>query len=197
MPNAWESLTPAFLFADITQNGYAYVKFEAKERTMAAKKPAAKAQPNLVKQGAKFGLVGISNTVIDYTLFITINHILQVPIDRAFTVKFFSGSIAMINSFYWNRRWVFASRAHVGKSGLRFLLATLVSIWAIQPAMVYAFINTGGRGFGLFWFHIANTVVPGVFDEAYIVKTVAFGMGVIGSAIWNFTLYKLWAFKEQ
>lgn len=167
-----------------------------------ATKPVA-APTAIVKQGAKFGLVGISNTVIDYTLYITLTTVLQVPLDKVFLVKYFSGSVAMINSFYWNRRWVFKSKAGIGRSGVRFLLATLVAIWAIHPAMVWLFSATsGGQAVGSFWFDVASflgivSLAPGAFTEEFVIKTFAFGMGVVGGAIWNFTLYKLWAFKND
>ncbi len=168
----------------------------------AGPKPTAH-KTSLVKQGAKFGVVGISNTIIDYTIYITVTKLLNVPLDRVFIVKFFSGTAAMINSFYWNRRWVFASRVQVGKSGLRFLTATLVSVYAIQPTMVFLLSGTtGGQAFGGFWFDLARMLglvglIPAVLTKAFVIKTVAFGCGVIGSAIWNFTLYKLWAFKND
>src|ERR1035437_551551 len=115
------------------------------------KKHAAQAEA-LVKQGAKFGLVGISNTVIDYAIFIAVSKLLNVPLGKVFVVKFFSGTVAMINSFYWNRRWTFASKAKLGNSGARFLIATLVSIYIIQPGMVYLFSGTsGGQAFGSYW----------------------------------------------
>ncbi len=166
-------------------------------------KPAAGATPTIVKQGAKFGVVGISNTLIDYTIYITVTKLLNVPLDKVFIVKFFSGSVAMVNSFYWNRRWTFTSRAKIGRSGARFLVATLVSVYAIQPTMVLLFAGTAaGQHFGIFWFDLAKTLglvklVPGILTQSFVIKTVAFGMGVIGSAIWNFTLYKAWAFKEN
>jgi putative flippase GtrA len=165
--------------------------------------PTPAPKTNLVKQGAKFGLVGISNTVIDYTLYLALTKLFNVPLDRVFIVKFFSGTVAMINSFYWNRRWVFRSQTGIGKSGARFLLATLVSIYAIQPGVVFLFSGTmAGQQFGTFWFNIAGAlglvhVVPGILTRAFVIKTVAFGMGVVGSAIWNFTLYKLWAFRND
>jgi putative flippase GtrA len=165
----------------------------------ATKKPA---KQNLVKQGAKFGVVGISNTVIDYTIFIVATTLLNVPVGQSYIVKFFSGSAAMINSFYWNRRWVFASKANVGATGVKFLTATLVSVYAIQPFMVHTFTaTTGGVAVGAFWYGVAQTIgiaglLPHTITEAWVVKTFAFGMGVIGSAIWNFTLYKLWAFRD-
>jgi putative flippase GtrA len=165
--------------------------------------PAGKpVKQNLVKQGAKFGVVGISNTVIDYTIFIVASTLLNVPVGQSYIVKFFSGSAAMINSFYWNRRWVFASRANVGKTGVKFLTATLVSVYAIQPFMVHTFTaTTAGVAVGAFWYGVAQAIgiaklLPHTVTEAWVVKTFAFGMGVVGSAIWNFTMYKLWAFRD-
>lgn len=158
---------------------------------------------NIVAQGAKFGLVGISNTVIDYTLYLALTNIFRVPIDRVFMVKFISGTVAMFNSFYWNRRWVFASRSQVGKSGVRFLVTTLMSIYFLQPGTVGLFSATGlGQSFCLFWYHLAATLgvvglLPNLFTENFFIKTVAFGMGVIVSAFWNFTLYRFWAFRDN
>jgi putative flippase GtrA len=165
----------------------------------AAAKPAS-GSFKLVKQGAKFGVVGISNTLIDFTLFNVITNVLNVPLDKDFIVKFFSGSVAMINSFYWNRTWTFKSQAGVGESGVKFLTATLVSVYVIQPLMVGIF-TTGGSGFGEFWFHFAQAIgivglAPHTLTDQFVVKNVAFAMGVLGSAVWNFTLYKLWAFRK-
>jgi putative flippase GtrA len=67
--------------------------------------------------------------------------------------------------------------------------------------MVWLFTNPLS-GFGEFWFTLAfnlglTNLLPNTLTLEFVVKTVAFGMGVVGSAIWNFTLYKLWAFKED
>jgi putative flippase GtrA len=170
---------------------------------MPKKKSAPAPKQNLVKQGAKFGLVGVSNTLIDFTLFQLVTTLLSVPLAQVYLVKYLSGSVAMINSFYWNRRWVFKSKAAVGTSGVKFLVSTLVSVWAIQPFMVHTFSATAaGVAFSAFWFHFAQAIgvvglLPHTLTQPFVIKTVAFGMGVVGSAIWNFTMYKLWAFKEK
>jgi putative flippase GtrA len=169
----------------------------------AAKKSARAPKTTIVKQGAKFGVVGISNTVIDYTLFIVLSRLFNVPLDKVYLVKFFSGSVALINSFYWNRRWVFPSRVRLGRAGARFLTATLVSVYIIQPQVVRLFSATAfGQHFGGFWFNFGHaigiiTLAPHIFTLAFVIKTVAFAMGVACSAVWNFTLYRLWAFKAN
>ncbi len=171
---------------------------QSRPGSSAATQPAV-----LVKQGAKFGLVGVSNTIIDYAVLIGLTTLFQVPLANTFMVKYVSGSVAMVNSFYWNRRWVFRSRAGLARSGLRFLISTLVSIWAIQPGVVFLLSGTAaGLAFGTFWFNLADSLgivalLPHTLTPDFVIKTVAFGCGVIGSAIWNFTLYKFWAFREK
>jgi len=170
---------------------------------MAKSKKQIKSKNKIVKQGAKFSLVGISNTVIDFTLYTSLSALLRIPLDKVFLIKFFSGSCAMINSFYWNRTWTFKSRAGIGRSGLRFLIATLISVWGIQPGVVWVFTATmPGRAFGTFWFKAGETIgIVGLLHHTltmdFVIKTVAFGMGVLTVFIWDFTLYKFWAFKED
>jgi hypothetical protein len=68
---------------------------------------------------------------------------------------------------------------------------------------VFLFSGTApGVAFSSFWFEVARTLglvslVPAILTQSFVIKTVAFGMGVVGSAIWNFTLYRFWAFKED
>jgi putative flippase GtrA len=170
---------------------------------MAATKKKTQSSAKIVKQGAKFGLVGLSNAIIDFTLYTGLAMLFAVPLDKVFLVKYLSGSIAMINSFYWNRTWTFKSKAGISRSGPRFLIATLVSVWGIQPSVVWLFTATqSGQAFGVFWFHIGEAIgivglSPQTFTMPFVIKTVAFGMGVLTILIWDFTLYKLWAFKED
>lgn len=169
---------------------------------MAAQKKT-KSGTTVVKQGAKFGLVGLSNAVIDYSLYIGLTTLFMVPLDKVFLFKYLSGSVAMVNSFYWNRRWTFKSKAKISRSVVRFLIATLVSVWAIQPGVVWLFTATSwGQAFGTFWFTVAEAIglvglLPAMLTLPFVIKTVAFGMGVATIMIWDFTLYKLWAFKED
>ena len=169
---------------------------------MAAKKRTAQRGVKVVTQGAKFGLVGLSNAIIDFTLYTVVSIVLHVPLDKVFLVKYFSGSCAMVNSFYWNRNWTFKSKAGIGRSGPKFLIATLISVWAIQPGVVWLFTATGpGQAFGMFWFNIGQAIgvvglLPHTFTMTFVIKTVAFGMSVLTIFFWDFILYKLWAFKD-
>lgn len=170
---------------------------------MKAAKKQTKAGTKVVKQGAKFGMVGLSNAIIDFTLYTALTALLKVPLDKVFLVKFFSGSVAMCNSFYWNRTWTFRSKAKIGQSALKFLATTLVSVWGIQPGVVWLFTATqAGQAFGTFWFNLGKTIgivglLPHTLTLPFVIKTVAFGMGVLTILLWDFTFYKFWAFKEK
>jgi putative flippase GtrA len=169
---------------------------------MAARKKQTKPGTKIVKQGAKFGLVGLSNAIIDFSLYTGLSILLKVPLNKVFLVKYFSGSMAMINSFYWNRKWTFKSKAKLSRSAIRFLVATLVSVWGIQPGVVWLFTATSLKAFGMFWFNIGEAIgvvglLPHTLTLPFVIKTVAFGMGVLTIFAWDFTLYKLWAFKED
>lgn len=169
---------------------------------MAAKK-TPKTELQIVNQGAKFGLVGLSNAVIDFTLYTVLALLFSVPLDKVFLVKYLSGSVAMCNSFYWNRRWTFHSKVKIAKSGPKFLIATLISVWGIQPSVVWFFTAThAGQSFGAFWFHVGQTIgvvglLPHTLTLPLVIKTVAFGISVCTILVWDFTFYKLWAFKED
>jgi putative flippase GtrA len=170
---------------------------------MTARKNQGKTGAKVAKQGAKFGLVGLSNAVIDFTLYTALTVLLKVPLDKVFLVKYFSGSCAMVNSFYWNRNWTFKSKANIVKSGPKFLIATLISVWAIQPSVVWFFTATvQGKAFGAFWFMLGKTIgivglLPHTLTLPFIIKTVAFGMSVLTILLWDFSFYKFWAFKDN
>ena len=166
-------------------------------------KKKSRSNVKIAKQGAKFGLVGLSNAVIDFTLYTALTILLKIPLDKVFLAKYVSGSVAMCNSFYWNRNWTFKSKLKIGQSIPRFLIATLTSVWIIQPGIVWLFTATqAGQTFGVFWFNVGKTtgivgLFPHLFTPQLVIKTVAFGMSVLTIFAWDFTFYKFWAFKED
>jgi hypothetical protein len=75
----------------------------------------------------------------------------------------------------------------------------VVSVYAIQPAIVEFFTTSSAAlDFSNFWYGAVTAVGLGhIISQLRFEQTVAFGFGVVGSGIWDFTLYKLWAFKSD
>lgn len=67
----------------------------------------------LVKQFIKFGIVGISNTLISLSVtygFIFLSHEIKLAIDEnwlIFTSSFVGFIVSVLNSYYWNNKYVF------------------------------------------------------------------------------------------
>ena len=164
----------------------------------------AQSQQSTQRQAAKFGLVGILNTTIDFIIFQLLTKIFAIPLDSVFisVAKQVSGTAAMANSFFLNRFFVFrkGESKHGGQQALKFIATTAVGVYIIQAGLIYVFTSIFPQ-FGMLAFQVADVLgivdlLPIVFTEAFIIKTVAFGFATLGSMTWNFTLYKVWAFKE-
>ena len=63
-----------------------------------------------LRQVARFGLVGVINTLVDYVLFITFTIVFRIPLSRVWVAKYPSSVVAMIVSYILNRRFVFRSQ---------------------------------------------------------------------------------------
>jgi putative flippase GtrA len=63
----------------------------------------------------RFGLVGVSNTVLGYTVFRGAHRVLAAAVSQALSYL-----VGMLWSYYWNRRWTFKSQGNVASEATRF-----------------------------------------------------------------------------
>jgi putative flippase GtrA len=63
----------------------------------------------------RFGVVGVSNTVIGYTVFRGAHRVLPAAVSQA--LSYLMGTLW---SYYWNRRWTFKSQGNVASEAARF-----------------------------------------------------------------------------
>lgn len=139
----------------------------------------------VIKQFARFVLVGALNTFIDFGV---IGLLLWISgIDAAKTIglyaffKFISFSCASINSYFWNKSWTFGKGTKAkGKEFAGFYLITGVG----------ALINVGVATLALR--ALAETAVSGNLAAGVVAPFV----GVLCGFIWNFLGYKFFIFKK-
>ena len=124
----------------------------------------------------RFVLVGGFNTVVDFGLMNLFR--LFVPLVFANT---FSTGIAMLVSFFLNKKWTFRS---TGKNYFRevilFFIFTIIGIWVIQNGFIWLIERFAPR-FGL----------PDVIF-ANLTKIIA----SVPSLIWNYLTYNKFVFRE-
>lgn len=130
---------------------------------------------NLILQFIKFGLVGVSNTVVNLgiyyiLIFFHVNYILANMIGFV---------ISVINAYYWNNRFVFNSEI-AEKDSFKTTLKKL--------AKVYASYTTT--------FILTNVMLYLWVDILGISKILAPIINSIITIPINFLMNKLWAFKK-
>lgn len=130
-------------------------------------------------QVSKFALVGVLNTAIDFGI---LNFLIFLTDYTKGTgiglINIPSFSLAILNSYFWNRKWVFEKSSE----GNFFVFVAITVIGLLINTSVVVAITT---------------FIPPVFDMsptiwANVAKALATGF----SMVWNFTGYKLIVFKR-
>lgn len=128
----------------------------------------------LAFQFTKFGMIGLSNTVIDFTLLNLLHLVLKVPVLPANTVSF---SCAVINSFVWNKYWTFQDKQTRNIAGqfIQFVIVSAIGLGFNNGIMYLAGSYLGG--FSPLQLNLAKLAASTV------------------SMLWNFIAYKTVVFR--
>lgn len=148
------------------------------------------------RQVARFAAAGVINTAIDYLAFMLLTWALRLPLERAWIAKAASGTLAMINSFILNRRWVFhgATSAGGARQIARFLAVTLIGTFVVQLGGTHL-LSAIWPGPGELAFRVVAAVhLDGLLPRAFVLPTFAFGIATLASMTWNFLAYRRWVF---
>ena len=132
-------------------------------------------------QFVKFGIVGLSNTIISYMIYVVAFLMFQknkwIPDWDYLVAQIIAFVLSVLWSFYWNNKCVFQKQEDGASKLLQVLLKTYIS---------YAFT-------GLF----LNSVLSLLWVEfLHIPKLFAPIINLLVSVPLNFIMNKFWAFKE-
>ena len=118
----------------------------------------------------KFGIVGILNTLINWTIFAILNFLGMYYIIS----NIIAYVIATINSYIWNSKWVFKYRGEDKKETTgKFILLNLFGL-SLNTVILYLFV-----------------------DLMRFNKLIALVITTIIVMIINYILNKVWVFKEK
>lgn len=122
-----------------------------------------------MKKFLKFGTVGIFNTLITIGFFALLVHLGMNYIAANITAYL----IGMINSFFWNKNWVFQVQSGHASLFIKFVLVNLITL-GFNTLCLYMLVNN-------LQFHSS------------IAQIISTGFGLII----NFGLNKKWTFTEE
>lgn len=125
-------------------------------------------------QFVKFGVVGLSNTVIMYVVYVIL-----VALSVHYLIANFIGfMVSVVNAYYWNDRYVF-----VKEDGQK-------RIW--WKTFIKTFLSYSGTGL------ILNNVLLFIWvDLFHIGKMIAPVLNLFITIPTNFLLNKFWAFRKR
>lgn len=135
---------------------------------------------NSLVQFVKFGIVGVSNTVVSYVINVLVL-LMMKPMNVSW--DYFVGNVvsfllSVLWSFYWNNKYVFTLEEGQSRSMGKALLKTYVS---------YGFTGI-----------ILNNILSWIWVSVMgISKYIAPIINLLASVPINFFMNKLWAFKEK
>lgn len=129
------------------------------------------AQRPFIKQFIKFGLVGVMNTMIDYTIYAALFYVVHVHYLLANIISF---SVAVSNSYILNRRWTFRSDHPA---------------WRTEAAK-FIVVNIIGLG-------LSEILLFLQVDHLHISKLLAKLFAIVVVLFWNYVGTRFWAFRHR
>ncbi|MBI3627860.1 MAG: GtrA family protein [Candidatus Sungbacteria bacterium] len=137
----------------------------------------------IIWQIAKFGLIGVLNTALDLGVYNVL--IYATGYDKGLQLALINAvsfTVAVVNSYIWNKKWVFEGKARRSRTQF-FEFLTVSVVAAIISSLIV----------GLFTGYIAP---PGGVSAAQWAN-VAKIMAIAFSFVWNFVGYKFVVFREK
>ena len=124
---------------------------------------------NLLFQFVKFGLVGISNTIITAVVIWLMLKIFGFNDLSANIIGYIAG---LTNSFIWNRKWTFRSKSKIKDTVFKFILIFVIS-YLLQLGVLFFLLNR--LQIDAYWCHLiamaVYTLVNFVLNKFYTFKT--------------------------
>lgn len=131
-------------------------------------------------QFVKFGIVGVSNTVISYVLYavslLVFKEFAIIPKADYLVAQIIAFALSVLWSFYWNNKMVFVQEDGKKRSVIKALLKTYVSY-----SFTGLFLNSILLALWVQVFHISEFLAPII--------------NLLISVPVNFLINKFWAFK--
>lgn len=136
---------------------------------------------NIFWQFAKYGLVGILNTLLDFGILNLLSYLTKIYQGGWLILfNFFAFFIANINSYFWNKYWTF-SKEDKGKT---------------QEFTKFFVVSLIGYGLNSLALWAVTTSSPMLDLSVAQWENIGKLLGTVFSLIWNFIGYKIFVFKK-
>jgi putative flippase GtrA len=137
-----------------------------------------------IVQFIKFGVVGVSNTLVDWAVFYLLTNFIFGSGSGELVSKAIAFAVAVINSFIWNSAWTFKKefRDSIGGKEERIKRGGVVFVRFVLVSLI-------GWGINYYTFKYVRFNL----DQVQIVSLIA---ASATATLWNFIINKVWTYKR-
>lgn len=129
-------------------------------------------------QKTKFIAVGVLNTVLDFTLFLLLSHIVNPVV-----ANYISTTTCLLISFMLNRSYTFnAAEGNLRTQFILFIVFTGIALWILQPICIAGSIHALRQ---------VNSLTN------LLVLAAAKAVATVVSLLWNYVTYSRYVFKKS
>ena len=136
----------------------------------------------ILRQLGRFGIVGVMNFCVDTSIVTIFAELRGIDPETSAIIPYliFATSVAIVNSYFWQRSWTFAEKAPPSrKEFIGFVMITVLGI-AINTTVTFILLSTFAKLFA---------------NNAQLISVAKIGATGI-SLFWNFLGYKFFVFKS-
>ncbi|MCA9349727.1 GtrA family protein [Candidatus Saccharibacteria bacterium] len=144
---------------------------------------------NTFWQAVKFGIVGASNTIIDFGFYNLILHFTDLGVNQAALI---SGTIALVNSLILNSKVTFKSKIDRSIS-IKFIGATLIGLFIVRNFTLWILVHTSLiRDLANWFVNLINLQI----NLDWLVNNTNLAIATVALMVWNFVIYKYYVYKK-
>ena len=144
---------------------------------------------------AKFGLVGILNTAVDFIIF---NILTNKKIGwKKIPANLVSTTVAMIISFSLNRGFVFnATGGNIYLQSIEFFAVTAFGLYVLQSLVIYFLLTVWEWPVELAWKIVKLIKLDKYLSHDFVRKNSAKAAATLVSLTWNYLMFSFIVFKK-
>ena len=126
------------------------------------------------------------NTVVTLVAFYLLNTLLEIPYGPSNVMAYVVG---VVNSFLWNRNWVFKTKSSLRREALLFGCGFLLC-WSLQGIVSLILLE------GLGWKHLPEDVIP-FFPMQKAGQNIVMVVAMVSYTIANYLYNRFVTFRER
>ncbi len=136
----------------------------------------------------RFAVVGVSGTIIDFSIFNLLSVVVGLPVIISSIGSFL---IAVINNFIWNRNWTYPESKEMDFSGqlIKFSVVSVLGLLIRTP--LFAFIEKPV-------IYLSEKFLGGTLQikPEIIGHNIALAIVIVVVLFWNYFINRKWTYKD-